>query len=399
MPEATFRALSRGHLPRSRAQKKAFTRQSLAPRDCKRDKQSCISVIVRPVSPAMLDTQPIVRSLFSGVALRVWRALQALVLIIGIVIVGALFVAPRTGLHLLWNVLIPVAPALLVVAPGVWRNVCPMATFSLLPRHFGLSRKKHLGASTQGWMAAGALALLLLIVPLRHVIFDTNGPAIGIALVVVALLAAGLGMAFEWKSAWCSGLCPVYPVELLYGQSPLVGVQNAHCRTCENCVSPCRDATADLNPANFNAAAPAKWSGLALVGGFPGFIWGWFQVPDYQGWEGFRHLPFAYGVPLSAMAATLVLFLGLRLWLKGPREVLLIRAFAAAAVIVYYWFRLPGMLGFGGDPAAALIDMRSTLPSATPTVLRALAISVFAWLIVAKPRRAVLWAAKAQVSR
>ena len=67
-----------------------------------------------------------------------WRLLQGVFFAIGVVILAALFLKPALGLHLLWNVLIPVAPALLVLAPGVWRNV---------------SRSWALGASP--WMSSG----------------------------------------------------------------------------------------------------------------------------------------------------------------------------------------------------------------------------------------------------
>ena len=46
-----------------------------------------------------------------------------------------------------------------------------------------------------------------------------------------------------------------------------------------------------------------------MAGGFAGFIWGWFQVPDFSGDEGWRHLDLAYGLPLGGLAVTLALFL------------------------------------------------------------------------------------------
>jgi hypothetical protein len=339
----------------------------------------------KPVAP---------RVIISPFELMFWRVLQGVFFLVGLTILVALFAAPKIGLHLLWNMLIPVAPALLVVAPGVWRNVCPMATTSLMPRHLGLSQRKHLSAATQGWLAVGALVLLLVIVPLRHVILDSSGVAIGLALVVVATLTVGLGMIFEWKSAWCSGLCPVYPVELLYGEEPLLSVKNAHCRTCENCVLPCKDGTPDLHPANAAQGKPALISGLILTGGFPGFIWGWYQVPTYEGWQGFLNLHVAYGFPLAAMVASLLVFFGVRTMLRPALHGTLVRSFAAAAVIVYYWFKAPVMLGFGADPSSALIDLHSWLPASTPAVLRTMCIFLFGYLLVLKPHAGRVWAAR-----
>ncbi len=342
----------------------------------------------------MNDKPAVPRVSISPLELKFWRGLQGVFFLVGAVILVALFAAPALGLHLLWNVLIPVAPALLVLAPGVWRNVCPMATTSLMPRHLGLSRRKHLSAVAQGWLAVGALVLLLVIVPLRHVILDSSGLAIGLALVLVAALSVGLGMVFEWKSAWCSGLCPVYPVELLYGEEPLLSVKNAHCRTCENCVMPCKDGTPDLHPANAAQGKPALISGLILTGGFPGFIWGWYQVPTYEGWQGFYNLHVAYGFPLAAMAASLCAFMGVRAMLKPDYHRTLVRVFAAAAVIVYYWFKAPVMLGFGADPSSSLIDLHSVLPASTPVIMRAACIALFGFLLVLKPHAGRVWAAR-----
>jgi hypothetical protein len=325
--------------------------------------------------------------------LKTWRVLQATFFLVGVFIMCTLFVAPGLGLHLLWNVLIPAAPALLVVAPGLWRNVCPMGTFSLLPRHLGLSRRRVLSPSAQGWLSVGALALLLLVVPLRHVFLDTNGPAIGATLVLAALLAAGLGATFEWKSAWCSGLCPVYPVELLYGQEPVVSVRNAHCSACENCVAPCKDGTPALQPANANASRPAFLAGTLLAGGFPGLIWGWYQVPTWRDYEGFSHLDIAFGYPLAAMAVSLLAFILLRVLLSGA---LLTRVFAAAAVSIYYWFKLPVMLGFG-DQNSALVDVHDALGEWSAVLLPLLAAALFFFVLVYR-RSGAVWATKPAIA-
>ena len=99
-----------------------------------------------------------------------WHWAQGLAWAAGMVIWLALIVSPRLGLHLLWNVLIPVAPALLVLAPGVWRNVCPLGSMSLAPHHFGLSQRKKLSPVWRGRLYLGALILLLVVVPLRKVV-------------------------------------------------------------------------------------------------------------------------------------------------------------------------------------------------------------------------------------
>jgi hypothetical protein len=34
------------------------------------------------------------------------------------------------------------------------------------------------------------------------------------------------------KSGWCSSICPLLPVQRLYGQTPFMLVRNSHCAGC-----------------------------------------------------------------------------------------------------------------------------------------------------------------------
>jgi hypothetical protein len=314
-----------------------------------------------------------------------WRALQLVFFAVGAFILAALFWSPELGLHLLWNVLIPVAPALLVLAPGLWRNVCPMGTASMLPQHLRLSRGREISTRWQGRLLAGAVLLLIVIVPLRHVVLDHHGLITGAVLLAVALLAGGLGLVFGGRGAWCSGLCPVYPVEMLYGTKPAVTVRNAHCRVCTDCVTPCRDSKNALTPGEAAGSGPGRLAAGVLVGGFPGFIIGWYLVPSSAGpallWQ-------AYAYPLLGMAASLLVFVLLGGRLLRPRRNLGL-LFAAAAVSAYYWFKLPVMLGLG-EPSAALFDLSAVLPDWSVWPLRAGVIAAFGALLL-MPRNARAW--------
>ena len=75
-------------------------------------------------------------------ALIFWKVLQIVFWLIGAALFLVMLINPPLGVLLFWNILIPVAPALLVIATGVWRNVCPLATTALLPERLGLSKKK-----------------------------------------------------------------------------------------------------------------------------------------------------------------------------------------------------------------------------------------------------------------
>jgi hypothetical protein len=86
----------------------------------------------------------------SSRSILIWRIAQAAVWLMGAAILFCLLFFPSLGVLLFWNILIPVAPALFVIGTGVWRNVCPLATTNLLPRHLGLSKRKRLSATQLG---------------------------------------------------------------------------------------------------------------------------------------------------------------------------------------------------------------------------------------------------------
>ena len=219
------------------------------------------------------------KSIIATTPLTYWRIAQILIGIIGLSIFFSLIFIPKIGIHAFWNVLIPVAPALFVVSAGLWRNVCPLASTALISRHLGFAKNKKLKVKQQGKFQLISVILLLLIVPLRHTIFDTNGPATALVIGLMALIAIYLSFRYDWKSAWCSGLCPVHPVEKLYGRKSLFELPNAHCKSCVSCVSKCPDSTKAINPIN-KKKKNQKIGGTLIVGGFPGYIWGWFHVQD-----------------------------------------------------------------------------------------------------------------------
>lgn len=323
---------------------------------------------------------------------RTWRAVQLAVWLVGVTIVALLIFAPTIGIHAFWNVLIPIAPALLAFAPGLWRNICPLASSALFLRHMGSGAKRKVTHAWQGIFLLIGVFLLYAIVPLRHVVMDLNGPATALAILSLAALAVVMVSQFEWKSGWCSGMCPVHPVERLYGSSPLVTPPNAHCTTCERCVQPCADATENLDPMTSGSSVFRRLTGLLMIGGFPGFIWGWFQVRDYAGAEGWRHLTEAYAWPFGAAAITLALYMALEKSGRIERR-LLRRTFAAAAIACYYWFRLPALFGFGPFPGdGMLVDATGVLPAWFPLVSQITTTALFAWWLIGRRALRRSWA-------
>lgn len=326
----------------------------------------------------------------SGRSILIWRIVQTAVWLIGVFIVFCLFFFPNLGIHLFWNVLIPIAPLLLVVAVGIWRNVCPMASFALFPRHAGLSKRKSLSTAQVGKLNLIAITALFLIVPLRHTLFNTNAIATAILILSLALIAILVSFNYEWKSAWCSGLCPIHPVEKLYGINNKFSLPNAHCDKCYRCVTPCPDTTPGTNPLSSDKTVYHRISGFLMVGAFPGFVWGWFQVPDLTGAITLKSLGGAYAMPVIGLLATSALYLFLKNII--PKR-LCIGIFSAAAVSCYYWYRLPALLGFGLFPGnGMLVDLTEVIP---PWVIFATTVFLalfFFWWLAFGPSKQVSWA-------
>lgn len=324
---------------------------------------------------------------------RVWPVLQALLLAAGAGILLALFFAPALGLTLLWNVLIPAAPLLFLLVPGVWRNLCPLATASLLPHRFGWSRGRRLPRRVQAWTALGGVVLLMLLVPARRIVFDHHAAAAVWLLLGAGALAFGAGLLFEAKSGWCAGLCPVRPVETLYGERPLATVENAHCGSCSYCSTPCPDATPASQPGRGGSALADRLAHHLMVGAFPGFVWAWFHVPDALGGASAAHALRAYGLPLAAGAVTWALYALVRARTPEARRPRLVRGFALASAACYYWYRLPALLGFGIVPGdGVLVDARGRLPEWTPWLLQATVFAAaLALFLVRKENRARAW--------
>lgn len=188
----------------------------------------------RPAFPTMLD-------LPAWLPLRGWQALRALVLLATLGLVVACFTHPAIALQIAWGLVVPLLPLLFLCLPGLWRNLCPLATSNQLPRVFGFSRGLALPPALRRQAVLAGLVLLFLGVGLRRVLFDHEAIAFA-ALVGGALLAAFVGgLVFKGKSGWCGSICPLLPVQRLYGQAPLVLVPNTHCRPCVGCTHNCYD--------------------------------------------------------------------------------------------------------------------------------------------------------------
>jgi hypothetical protein len=321
-----------------------------------------------------------------------WRIAQYVMLAVGVALVALLQFAPDIGIKIMWNVIIPVAPALVTLAPGLWRNICPMSTFSLLPRRFGLSFR----IKMPNWIAAvlGVISVvaLFVIVPLRHTSLNINGLTTVMMLATAASIAMMMGMFFEWRSGWCTTLCPIHPVERLYGFAPALTVKNARCNTCQQCTTPCPDSMPSMTSTMTGPLWIQKQLGNFMAGSFFGFVVGWFQVPDFHGTVGTREVLIAYAWPFGGAIVSFVIYKAIQDSIaKSPNaRKLLLKIFAAAAVSTYYWYRIPALAGF--DPRSGLLyDISHLLPNWFPIASHIVTTSFFFWFLVIRTTSGVSW--------
>ncbi|MBW2422417.1 MAG: hypothetical protein JRH19_28070 [Deltaproteobacteria bacterium] len=292
-----------------------------------------------------------------------WQIAQAMGVGLTLVLIPALIFAPEPTLSLLWNLVIPILPATFLVNPILWRGVCPLATINSFSNGwFGRRQLKGKPLAVAGGVG---IALLVLMVPARRFLFNVDGPALALTIVAVALLALILGSVYDVRAGFCSSICPVLPVERLYGQSPLMHIDNPRCNPCTSCV---KTSCMDLSPAKSvmqvvgSSRQTHAWLetpfGL-FAAGFPGFVLGYFLTAD------------------GVLADALGVYLTIGMWVLASyvSTVAIVYRFdvsfarmspflGAAAVGLYYWFAsqsIADTLGAGGGVVQSLRVLAGTL--------------------------------------
>jgi hypothetical protein len=298
-----------------------------------------------------------------------WRSAQIVVLIATVALLAALITAPSTGLTLLWDVAVPLLPAVFLIQPGIWRNICPLATLSMLPNR----PRGGLILNGRGIPVAGTLGmvLLLLMVPARRFLFNTDGAALAVTIVGVAVLAMMLGSIFDKKAGFCSGICPVLPVERLYGQSPFLTVANARCHPCTMCTTRgCLDIAGSKSIAQ--TMGPERKSHAWLYTGFgifaasfPGFVVGYNLTQDGP----LSSALLVYGTVLASAGVSWSLTQAIVL-IFGIGSATALRGLALLSLGLYYWF------------AADTVTTHLALPDWTPATIRTAAFLLLGWWLV-----------------
>ncbi len=302
---------------------------------------------------------------------RAWHVLRLLTVLSALTMALLLFIRPKWALPLFWMLIVPLLPALFMIAPGLWRNLCPMAAMNQTPRLFGFTRGLAHTSRIREYSYVLGIVLFFLLVSSRKWLFDHSGPATG-ALILFGLGAAFVGgIIFKGKSGWCSSICPLLPVQRLYGQTPLKLVGNSHCQPCVGCTTNCYDFNpkvaflADQYDSNRYHAGYRRFFAAAL----PGFILAFFTLP------GDVHAGAMYGHFLLYTGIGMALYKLLDTFAKVPANSLNV-LFGAAALNLYYWFAAAGWF-----EALSQLAGQWQAPAAAPYLIRVPLWVVTGWWI------------------
>jgi hypothetical protein len=276
----------------------------------------------------------------------IWAAGRWLVMAATLLVLAGLWYRPEPTLTILWGLLIPILPASFFITPQWWRGVCPLATTNQwFGTRFG---KAHLAGR---WLALGntlGIVLLSLMVPARHLVFNENGPVLALTIGAIVVAAAAMGTVFDARAGFCNSICPVLPVERLYGQRPLVQLDNFRCHPCVHCIGKgCLeiDQPKSIQYAVRPSDGSTHWLATSygvFAASLPGFIVGYFTTGDIPAAEidVVRDAGMVYGwIAACSLVSYGVTALIVRLG-GMTRETTLV-LLAATAGFLYYWWGAP----------------------------------------------------------
>jgi nitrite reductase (NADH) large subunit len=267
----------------------------------------------------------------------VWAILRGITFCVFFLIIALLFINPTLGLTLFWGLIVPTVPALFVMAPGLWRQVCPFAMSNQTPRLLNFTKGYELPEKAQSWAYTISVILFIGLVALRKPLFNSSGEALGMMLLATCGLAFMGGLFFKGRSGWCGTFCPLGPIQRHYGQAPAINVPNGFCPTCVGCQKNCYDFNPkaavfdnvyDENPQN----AGQNRFFMALM---PGLILGYFlQTTSTNSYPEYLIVLTGYTLSSVALSHIFTSFFGF-----NPYRVT--AGFGAVALVLFYIFAGP----------------------------------------------------------
>jgi nitrite reductase (NADH) large subunit len=305
----------------------------------------------------------------SSVTPRTWQLARIAVLALTLATAAFMLIDRARGLMTFWQLLVPALPMLFAVAPGLWRQICPMAFLNQLPVEKGWSRGAGLPPALMEHAYLIAVVLFAGAIILRRPLFIDNAAATSVLILLALAAAFAGGLVFKGRSGWCGTFCPLAPLQKIYGHAPPVVVPNGYCPTCVGCQRNCYDfnPTAALHadmtelPARF---AEHRSFFSALLPGLVLAAW----LADPYGQHGIvRYLAECAGYILASLGV----FYAVKnfLPLSAYRMTAL---FGMAGFVLFYWHEAAPMTG----AISALTGLQLPYPAASYViVLAALAVA------------------------
>jgi len=138
--------------------------------------------------------------------MSVWHGIRIASVLAYLALCVALFIRPAGGLFVFFKVIVPLLPILFFTAPGLWRNICPLAASNQAPRVLGFTRAFTPPDWLRRYGVVISIVLFFGITSARIALFNTSGPATGVLLSLTILNAFVAGIAFIPRYLPRSGL-------------------------------------------------------------------------------------------------------------------------------------------------------------------------------------------------
>jgi nitrite reductase (NADH) large subunit len=268
--------------------------------------------------------------------LPVWHGIRIASVLAYLVLCVTLWFRPAGGQFWFFKVIVPLLPILFFTAPGLWRNICPLAASNQAPRVLGFTRAFTPPEWLRRYGAIISIVLFFGITSTRIAFFNANGAGLSVLLSLTIINAFIAGIMYKGKSGWCSSICPLLPLQRVYGQTPFAKVPNSHCQPCVGCTKNCYDFRpsvayqADLHEPDPSWTAPRK----LFVSALPGFVLGFFLLVNHPNLA----LPEVYLRLALFFLGSVGLFYALQAMLPGLSTTVHIALWAATAISIFYWF-------------------------------------------------------------
>jgi len=197
---------------------------------------------------------------------------QALALFVLLAAIAASFLLPY-GTSLVWTMLIPVVPLVIVVVGyNQWRKLCPLAWIAALGQFLHWFPKKKVPVWFEKNFYFFQFGLLFAAFSARLLLLNFQGTALALFFLTVALFAFVTNLVYAGKT-WCNFFCPVSVVEKIYcGSNALLSQQSSACGSCVACKSNCPDIDLEKGYWKENSDRSKR----AVFFAFPGLVFGFY---------------------------------------------------------------------------------------------------------------------------